>query len=66
MKLELCTHTELPYGEIEVSGVNVYMSPTEFFILTDALKYYSKNSENDTYRLMAKKMLEDIRQWNME
>lgn len=66
MKLELCTHRELPYGEIEVSGVNVYMLPTEFFILTDALKHYSENQENDINKLIAKKMLEDIRQWNTE
>ena len=66
MKLELCTHQELPYKEIYVNGVNIFMLPIKFFILTDALKYYhySKDQKIDTDdKLIAKKMLDNINEW---
>ena len=42
MKLELCTHQELPYKEIYVNGVNIFMLPIEFFILTNPVPNFPK------------------------
>lgn len=58
--IQLATRTKYPENETTVIGVNLYITPTEFLILEDALRYYADFKKNEEDRQVAKRLSEEF------